>query len=340
MIEIKITKQDEGRKLKKLCFKYFDKAPQSFTYKMLRKKNIVLNDKRATGEETLCTGDSVKFYVSDETLEKLHTSMTPLDKKADHSGNKKDGHLEMQSFRKMIIGETEDYLILNKPAGVLSQKAEKDDYSINEAVIDYLIQEGKVTPESLQTFRPSVCNRLDRNTSGIIMAGKTLKGLQYLSEKVSGAEKADKTYLAIVHGRFDRNGIAELKYIKDREQNIVSVSGLDKDLPDDGAPSRGAVHDIIKTGFRFISYNSQWDISLVEAVLYTGKSHQIRASLKYLGFPICGDVKYGSKEKDRLLKPRPKRQLLHAYRLTLSDSETFTAELPADMKKYFEAFQS
>ncbi len=315
MIEIKITGQNEKRKLKKLCFRYFDKAPQSFTYKMLRKKNILLNDKKATGEEILCAGDTVKIYVSDDTISKLHSS----------GGAPVRSDNAVIPIREMIIEETKDYLILNKPAGILSQKAEASDYSINEAIIDFLLRKGSVSAESLETFRPSICNRLDRNTSGIITAGITLTGLKYLSEKISGRDVI-KTYLAIVHGRFDKNGIIELRYKKDREKNIVTVSEIDSKLS----------QDIIKTGFRFIRYNSQFDISLVEAVLYTGKSHQIRASLKYLGFPICGDIKYGDKDRDRNLKPRPKRQLLHSYKLMISETETFTAELPEDMSRYFD----
>ena len=315
MIEIKITGQNEKRKLKKLCFRYFDKAPQSFTYKMLRKKNILLNDKKATGEEILCAGDTVKIYVSDDTISKLHSS----------GGAPVRSDNAVIPIKEMIIEETKDYLILNKPAGILSQKAEASDYSINEAIIDFLLRKGSVSAESLETFRPSICNRLDRNTSGIITAGITLTGLKYLSEKISGRDVI-KTYLAIVHGRFDKNGIIELRYKKDREKNIVTVSEIDSKLS----------QDIIKTGFRFIRYNSQFDISLVEAVLYTGKSHQIRASLKYLGFPICGDIKYGDKDRDRNLKPRPKRQLLHSYKLMISETETFTAELPEDMSRYFD----
>ena len=317
MYELKITKLDEGQKLKKLCFKYLDKAPQSFTYKMLRKKNIVLNDKKAQGDEILSAGDVVKFYLSDETLKLFYSSY-----------EKNDDELKHHSFRLTednIIFENEDYIIINKPAGVLSQKAAQDDYSVNEAVIDYMLEKAMITTEQLDKFRPSVCNRLDRNTSGIITAGKTQKGLRYLSEKLR--EKNDKNivkaYLTVVHGHFNKDGIITLGFTKSEKDNTVNVD------------ESGNGTDIVKTGFRFLKYNKDLNLSLVEAILYTGKSHQIRASLQHLGFPIAGDRKYGNSDLDRRLKPRPKRQLLHAGMLKLSDTEAFTAHFPKDFEDYF-----
>lgn len=329
MIELEISKLDEGQKLKKLCFKYFDKAPQSFTYKMLRKKNIVLNDKKADGEEILKDGDKVKLYLSDDTIRLFHSSYS--DNSSDssnrinrHKTGKNDKIIKLT--KENIIYENDDYIIINKPAGILSQKASAEDYSINEAVIDHMLECNMISRSQLENFRPSVCNRLDRNTSGIITAGKTQKGLRYLSDKMreKGEEsKVIKSYFAVVHGRFDKDGIYTLGFSKNEKDNTVKVL---KDVTGS---------DYIKTGFRFLKYNDENNISLVEAVLYTGKSHQIRVSLQYLGFPIVGDRKYGDTELDRKLKPRPKRQLLHAGLLKLSETEVFRADFPKDIEEYF-----
>lgn len=317
MYELKITKLDEGQKLKKLCFKYFDKAPQSFTYKMLRKKNIVLNDKKAAGDEILSAGDIVKFYLSDETLNLFHTTYEKKD-----TGEK---HHRFRLNEENIIFENDDYIIINKPAGVLSQKASQDDYSVNEAVIDHMLEKSMITKDQLDNFRPSVCNRLDRNTSGIITAGKTQKGLRYLSTKLREKDNTNviKAYLTVVHGRFNKDGIVTFGFTKSEKDNTVIVD------------ESGKGTDIVKTGFRFLKYNKDLNLSLVEAILYTGKSHQIRASLQHLGYPIAGDRKYGNPELDRRLKPRPKRQLLHAGMLKLSDTEAFTAHFPKDFEDYF-----
>ena len=324
MREIIISKSEDGEKLKKLCFKYFDKAPQSFTYKMLRKKNITLNGRKADADAVLHTGDSVKLFLSDETIELFHTERSAK-KTSDINTSNNSKRFQLNSDN--IVYECDDYIIINKPAGVLSQKSSNDDYSVNEAVIDYMLSKGDITEESLNVFRPSVCNRLDRNTSGIITAGKTLKGLRYLSDSLGAKSDsgADKKYLTIVHGEYKKNGIIELYYKKDEALNKAVVS--DTNMTD-------AVK--IKTGFRCISYNISKDLSLVECTLYTGKSHQIRVTLEYLGFPVVGDIKYGNRLQDRRLSPRPKRQMLHAYMLRLSETEQFTAYVPEDMNGYME----
>lgn len=320
MREIIISKAEDGEKLKKLCFKYFDKAPQSFTYKMLRKKNITLNGRKADPDAVLSTGDSIKLFLSDETIELFHTEVSTI-------GNHIDKKFLFRLNDGNIIYECDDYIIINKPAGILSQKSSQDDYSVNDAVIDYMISCGEITDRSLNTFRPSVCNRLDRNTSGIITAGKTLKGLRYLSESLGSKSSSDteKKYLTIVHGDFNKNGIAELYYKKDESENKAVVSDT---------PSTGSVKII--TGLKQLKYNKDRNISLVECTLYTGKSHQIRVTLQYLGFPVVGDVKYGNKQLDRRLSPRPKRQLLHAYKLILGDNREYTADIPEDMNGYME----
>ena len=155
MQEIKITEQEAGQRFDKLLGKYLNKAPKSFLYKMLRKKNITLNGKKASGNEKLAKGDRVKLFLSDETIQKFSEAFS--------------GYTNVSLD---ILYEDEDIILINKPVGMLSQKAARSDESLVEHLISYLIQSHALTEEDLRTFRPSICNRLDRNTSGIVAAGK------------------------------------------------------------------------------------------------------------------------------------------------------------------------
>ena len=294
MKEIYVTKNEEGYKLKKLCMNYLDKAPASFIYKMLRKKNIVLNDKKADGNETLKLGDSVKFYLSDETIESFKT-----EKISRLSGIEKSKKLD-------IIYEDDNYIFCNKPVNMLSQKAKKDDVSINEIILAYLLESGSVTEDSLATFRPSVVNRLDRNTSGIILASKTPAGARILSELIR-SRRAKKYYLACAFGKAKRLGHFKAYLRKDEKKNLVTVS--DK-------PSVGA--NIIETDISLEKYSSSLNVSLLRIELITGKSHQIRSHLAYLGMPIIGDIKYGNKEINKRFKDSKgiNSQMLFAYEIS------------------------
>ena len=153
MRELVISKYEAGQRFDKFLAKYMELAPKSFFYKMMRKKNITLNGKKAAGNEKLEEGDTVKLFLSEETIEGFREKK----KRAVHTGAKLD-----------ILYEDEQVMLINKPAGMLSQKAEKGDISMVEHLISHLLDTGEVTEEMLKTFRPSLCNRLDRNTSGIV----------------------------------------------------------------------------------------------------------------------------------------------------------------------------
>ena len=162
MKEFQITENEAGQRFDKYLAKLLRNAPKSFFYKMLRKKNITLNGRKATGNEKLNTGDQIRLFLSDETFSKFSQqeqtarAVTDLD----------------------IIYEDTDILLINKPAGMLSQPDDTKEPSMVEYLIGYLLQNGSLTEENLRTFHPSVCNRLDKNTSGVIAAGKSLAGLQ------------------------------------------------------------------------------------------------------------------------------------------------------------------
>ena len=155
MRTLSVTKEQSGQRLDKFLQKYLSQAPKSFLYRMLRKKNIVLNGKKSDGSEKIAVGDEIKLFLSDDTIEKFSRKARTF------------------PYRRLdVIYEDEHVLIVNKPSGMLSQKAKPEDISLNEYVIGYLIHENRLTEDTLFTFRPGICNRLDRNTSGLVLAGK------------------------------------------------------------------------------------------------------------------------------------------------------------------------
>lgn len=180
MYKITITEREAGQRLDKYLHRLLPNAEKGFLYKMLRKKNITLNDRKADGSEKTAAGDSVKIFFAQDTLSKFMGKET--DGGALSSASKTPHSVSDygSAYRKLsniqVIYENDHILLLDKPAGVLSQKADKLDLSLNEWLIGYLLEKGGLSAEDLTFFRPSVCNRLDRNTSGIVLCAKTLKG--------------------------------------------------------------------------------------------------------------------------------------------------------------------
>lgn len=310
---IHVSKNESGQRLDKLLAKYLNKAPKSFIYKMLRKKNITLNGKKAAGSEILSIDDEVKLFLSDETIEGFS------ELKVDRVAHSLD-----------IIYEDANIMILNKPAGILSQKAKPADVSMVEQIISYLLDKGDITMESLQSFKPSVCNRLDRNTSGIIVAGKSLAGLQAMSA-VFKERSLHKYYRCIVAGELNKKQLIDGYLEKNEKTNKVRI--LAKETPES---------KYIKTEYEPISTSTA--ITYLEVKLITGRSHQIRAHLASIGHPIIGDVKYGSRALNEEYRKKygTSRQLLHSFRLEMPalsgelsylSGRIFEAGVPQDFKK-------
>ncbi len=324
MKEIIIDKNANDKRLDKFLTKLLCQSTKSFVYKMLRKKNIVLNDKKATGNEILKTGDVIKIYFSDETYDKLTTPVKEI--------TFPDIPREFS-----VIYEDEDVIVINKWANVLSQKAKDSDISINEYMLSYLYKNGKISDESLKTFKPSVLNRLDRNTTGIIIGGCSLKGSQVLSKALKH-RTIGKYYLAIVKGRVDKNISLKSYLYKDEETNKVYVS----DKPD---IYKMSLYKPIETEYEVIKSGDS--ISLIKVHLITGKTHQIRAHLSYIGHPLVGDVKYGDSKTNGYYKESygVKRQMLHAYELDIPENfelenlkgNKFTIDIPDDMKRVYDS---
>lgn len=301
MKEIKITQENENQRLDKFLLKILKETTSSFVYKMLRKKNITLNDKKASGNEKLLKGDVVKIFFSDETYDKLTGSASTSDDFTQLSELK--GKID-------IIYEDDNMIIINKPTGLLSQKAESNDISVNELAISYMINSGSLSKDSYQQFHPSVVNRLDRNTSGIIVFAKTLASAQRLSA-IFKDRSCKKMYRAIVKGKIDSDIKLHSYLTKDEVTNKVTVH----DNYVEGSKE-------IKTNIHPLQYLDN-DCTYIEIHLITGKTHQIRAHLSSIGHPIAGDNKYGGKMAGI------RNQLLHAYSLTI-DNEEYIAPLPKE----------
>ena len=207
---------------------------------------------------------------------------------------------------------------------MLSQKAKKEDISANEYILQYLLESGTITRESLHTFKPSVCNRLDRNTSGILVAGKTLNGLQQMS-KAFRERSMEKYYLAIVAGHISKPRRIEGYLKKDGQTNQVRIFSK---------PSKDAKPII--TEYRPLKLLGQ--VTLLEVHLITGRSHQIRAHLASIGHPVIGDTKYGNPRLNRefLKNAGVTHQLLHAYRLFLADGTKIQADAPKEFERALE----
>jgi 23S rRNA pseudouridine955/2504/2580 synthase len=312
-----ITANESNQRLDKYLKKLLPGASTGFLYKMLRKKNITLNGTKATGKELLQEGAAVRIFFSEETFQKFMQDPRELQAEFEHLKA-----LPMKGL--LVLYEDADILIADKPANMLSQKAKPQDTSANEYLLGYLIRSGALQPEDFATFRPSVCNRLDRNTTGLLLMGKSLAGSQRLSESLRD-RSIKKYYRAVVAGRVEKGAHLSGWLLKDEAANQVRI--LDK-------AEEGAAR--IETAYEPIAYGD--GVTLLEIHLITGRTHQIRAHLASIGYPIIGDLKYGDGKKNRIFrgKYQVEHQLLHAYRLEFPDGKTYTAPMPEVFQCFFE----
>lgn len=305
MKEIIVGKNEAGQRMDKLLKKYLKEATASFLYKMLRKKNITLNHKKAEGKEILTEGDVISIFFSEETLEKFMGKPVyhPSDFLSESiSFNEYDKAYRM--FKNIdIVYEDADVIFLNKPGGILSQKTRKEECSLNEWMIGYLLVNKKISPEQLETFKPSVCNRLDLNTSGLVICGKSLQGSREMNRLIK-ERKIGKYYHCFLKGSLTEELYLKDYIKKDKKNNIVQISSVNKEgyFP-------------IETRVVPLSFGKNLTYAQVE--LITGKSHQIRAHLASIGFPLLGDDKYGDSKWNKAYyqKDIPRGQMLHAYRI-------------------------
>ena len=369
MQSVTIGSNQAGQRLDKFLRKYLPNVGSGFLYKMLRKKNITLNGRRAEGSEILALEDTVTFFFSEETFAKF-SGLEPPDGSLRHNtvlrnneglryeedseteqsaedALKKEGRKAYGLLQGItVLYEDENILVLNKPEGVLTQKADKKDSSLNEWLIGYLLEREPLFQKELHTFHPSVCNRLDRNTSGIVLCGKSLAGSQYLSRCIR-ERTIRKYYRTICVGILKEPQTIHGYLAKDTERNRVTVwengdkapQGADlihtaytplawnlawnKKLPQDS--------EILRSDKAVRNYRALWNnetmsscgYTLLEVELITGKTHQIRAHLAGIDHPLIGDFKYGKTDINNRLKERYglSHQLLHACRVEFPKEE-------------------
>lgn len=330
MQSVTIGANQAGQRLDKYLHKCLPAAGTGFLYKMLRKKNITLNSKKAEGKEMLSVGDEIKFFFADETFAKF----SGMDLPTNNTFSQEEAHSKQTSskaireyteaYRKLkgitILYEDAHVLILNKPVGILTQKAAPTDLSLNEWLIGYLLETNAITAGELQTFHPSVCNRLDRNTSGIVLCGKSLSGSQALS-RIIKERTLQKYYHTICVGEWKQQETLKGYLHKDSKTNKVTVL---KEIP---ATDKEKDYSPIQTAFQPIHYEDGY--TLLEVELITGKTHQIRSHLAYHKHPIIGDGKYGNKQENHKFREQfsLQNQLLHAHRVVFPKEEGALAAL-------------
>lgn len=294
MVKLTITENEDKQRLDRFLKKYLKNAPLSYIYKIIR-KDVKINGKRGNVETMLENGDEVCIYISDEELAKL------TKKKTTQKAKKQFG----------IAYEDENILIAEKPFGLLTHgdATEKKNHLANQ-VISYLIEKGEYNPAKERTFVPSPANRLDRNTTGLVIFGKNSAALQTLNFMIREKGYVSKYYLTIVAGKLEKELILKDKMEKDGRTNTVTVKSLEEE--------GGKVMETIARPI--ISKNGY---TLVEVELVTGRTHQIRAHLAGAGYPIIGDSKYGEPRVNRKIAERFKlsTQFLHAYKLSFHNGK-------------------
>ena len=293
MKEFIINKNDAGQRLDKFIEKATAGMPKSLIYKSIRTKKIKVNRKRAEANYVLVQGDVVLMFLKDE----FFASADP------------DAYFLTLTPKIDIVHEDDDLLLVNKPMGVscIPDEREDRDTLINH-IKAYLYRKGEYDPDSESSFSPALCNRIDRNTCGIVIAAKNADTLRKINDDIK-YRRIDKKYLCIVHGTpKPQRDIIEGYLIKDSKTNTVKVY--------DHKPSKGNAKSI-KTGYRVLG--SKKGLSLVEVELYTGRTHQIRAHMAHIGHPLLGDGKYGVNKEDKKLGY--KHQALCSYSTTIDGRE-------------------
>ena len=307
MREFIIHRQDAGQRFDKYLKRILPEASTGFLYKMIRKKNITLNGKKSEGKELLKEKDSIQVFFSDETFLKF----------AGHNDHPKMDctpfYLAYETLKELsVVFQNEDVLILNKPAGILTQKATDKDFSANEWLIGYLLKQHIISETSLNMFKPSVCNRLDRNTSGLVLCGVSLPGTRMLGVLLKSRD-LQKYYVTYVQGLFENQVHGKGYLVKHEASNKVSVYQKTEDIPAEEKRQAERIETIMKP----LAMDREKKVTKLEIHLVTGKSHQIRAHLAALGYPIIGDKKYGY--RNNTFDMVSSYQMLHAYKVVFPD---------------------
>ena len=285
MKKVIVNKNDSGQRLDKFLTKFLKNMPQSMLYKSIRKKRIKVNGKKGDISYKLCEGDVIELYINDEFF----------------GGEPQENAFMSMKVNINVVYEDKNILIVDKKPGMIVHEddGEKVNTLINH-IKAYLYQKGEYDPESEKTFVPSLCNRIDRNTGGMVIAAKTAEALRIMNEKIKNKE-IRKFYLCLVSGHLKKKSGELTDYlVKNTDQNRVYI---EKDAKNGGKK--------IVTRYKVLAENEL--TSLVEVELITGRTHQIRAHFASIGHPLAGDGKYGTNEFNK--KVGMKYQALYSYKL-------------------------
>ena len=288
-----VKKNDAGQRLDKFLSKAVKGLPQSMMYKLIRTKKIKRNRKRTEANVMLAEGDEIQLFIKEEFFD---------------SPEKDTSSIYTMEPKLEICYEDENILLCNKRPGVLvHEDTAASENTLIMHIKAYLAQKGEYDPNLEQSFAPALCNRIDRNTGGIVIAAKTAEALRIMNEKIRNDELR-KFYLCAVHGRMKKKQETLHAWLrKNSADNMVDISD----------EKRVGYKEII-TKYRVIA--ERGEASLLEVELVTGRTHQIRAHLSHIGHPLLGDGKYGVNRNDRA--KGYKFQALYAYRLQFAFQES------------------
>lgn len=311
MKSINVSKSDQGQRIDKYIRKYLNNAPLSFIYKLFRKKDIKVNGKKADINYIIKENDLIEIYIKDDLLNDFN----------------KPKQIEMEKINLDIIYEDENILIINKDQNVLIHEGEenKKANTLNNMILNYLLSKNEYSSANLYT--PSCVHRLDRNTSGLVIASKNLESAKILLEAFKNKDNLEKHYIALVNGKTKNEGTINKRLLKNEKEKLVKVDnkGLE------------AI-----TQYKLIVSND--DYSLIKVNLLTGRTHQIRVHMSSINHPLINDEKYGDYKINKVFSEKfnYKYQFLHSHiikfknikgKLSYLSNKTFVAPLKNKQKE-------
>lgn len=305
-----VSSNESGQTLEKYVRKVLKDAPLSFIYKLFRKKDIKVNGHWEKEKYVISEGEEVSIYITDSQLDEFV---------------KKNKEHELVNISSWIVYEDDNILIINKPRGVIVQKDDGDTTPLDEMVLSYLIEKGEYDPSKDLGYTPAPSHRLDRNTAGLVVFGKNIATLRYLSKIMQDKSLIEKKYLALVVGEVNGKGEINSPLEKNSKTGRVRVS-------ENGKPAITRYQSIrVLDGF-----------SLLEVTLLTGRTHQIRVHLSSINHPVVGDSKYGDYQVNKEIENKYgfKNQFLVSYSLKFNkldeplkylSNKSFNIDLPKEL---------